>query len=346
MTHCLSQQFTARQLVPAAPHGGGKRKREKEVVLELTCLLSKERLTTPAKGEMCTHPPRCNEAALKAHVAKHQNCPVPGCTVPLERMRSVQLHVPLQARRAAGAPSPPAFRLTYSPAGPQYEIARLDAQDGEQLARARLCYAAGEIKLKPLPRAAPPPQQRVAPTRASRVSLGDAAPELHALPTPLSVADAKRMRKRDEYEVERVIGIKVTGSGVEYLVRWKSCSPADDSWEPPANVVRAQQLVDEFVERSNASHAPDGRGTSDLARFGRGDKVAAVHDAAAAWRHARRANNLSGGAAVRALDSKGAWYDAHVVGTRGNGDGREARESQLISFHGLSGVTHLSAHCR
>ena len=50
-----------------------------------------------------------------------------------------------------------------------------------------------------------------------------------------------------EYEVERILDSRCVGRGrhLEYLVRWKGYSEADDSWEPRQNI-HAPDLLQQF----------------------------------------------------------------------------------------------------
>ena len=65
------------------------------VPLELRCALSLQRLTDPAKGEGCTHAPRCNYEQLRSYVGRllghcgTKACPIAGCSARLQRTRGV-----------------------------------------------------------------------------------------------------------------------------------------------------------------------------------------------------------------------------------------------------------------
>ena len=65
------------------------------VPLELRCCLTLQRLTDPAKGEACEHPPRCNYDFLRAYVGRRvtqgapKSCPIAGCEAPIQRTRGV-----------------------------------------------------------------------------------------------------------------------------------------------------------------------------------------------------------------------------------------------------------------
>ena len=101
--------------------------------LELSCCISLQRLTDPAKGVGCSHrarqaphlyshtrrpnltangptpsttPHRCNFAHLVAYAAQHQRCPVFGCDSHLSRKRFVVRDESLRAALAAAAPTP------------------------------------------------------------------------------------------------------------------------------------------------------------------------------------------------------------------------------------------------
>ena len=66
--------------------------------LALRCAISHERLTDPAKGESCTHPPCCNFEPFKGAVARlsrEKKCPVGGCGVRMSRARDIVRDVTL-----------------------------------------------------------------------------------------------------------------------------------------------------------------------------------------------------------------------------------------------------------
>lgn len=84
-------------------------------------------------------------------------------------------------------------------------------------------------------------------------------PILPPPPTPEVVAGAL------EWEVEQVLDKRERRVGrrrtpkVEYLVRWKGYSSADDSWEPSANLANAQDLVQSYEQRAGGQRL-GGRG--------------------------------------------------------------------------------------
>jgi hypothetical protein len=50
----------------------------------------------------------------------------------------------------------------------------------------------------------------------------------------------------EEYEVKAIQAHRTTRKGMEYLVRWKGYSPAEDSWEPAENLQHAGEVVQEY----------------------------------------------------------------------------------------------------
>ena len=66
----------------------------------LSCLISKGRLTTPARGEYCTHAPRCNHTELRSYVGREKKCPVALCSAPLERTAGIVVDINLQQQLA------------------------------------------------------------------------------------------------------------------------------------------------------------------------------------------------------------------------------------------------------
>ena len=43
----------------------------------------------------------------------------------------------------------------------------------------------------------------------------------------------------EEYEVERLLAVRTTRSGKEYLYHWKGYGSWEDSWEPEGNLANA-----------------------------------------------------------------------------------------------------------
>ena len=51
----------------------------------------------------------------------------------------------------------------------------------------------------------------------------------------------------EEWEVEKVVGSRRRGRGVEYLMQWKGYHPVDDlTWEKPGNLRNAKAVIDKF----------------------------------------------------------------------------------------------------
>lgn len=56
-----------------------------------------------------------------------------------------------------------------------------------------------------------------------------------------------------EYEVKSIQAHKETNSGRKYLVRWKGYSPAEDTWEPAANLGNAGEVVQQYLREAPAA---------------------------------------------------------------------------------------------
>ena len=52
----------------------------------------------------------------------------------------------------------------------------------------------------------------------------------------------------EEYEVEKILDSRKKGRGIQYLVKWKGYSDAENSWQPRINVENAIDLVKEFYD--------------------------------------------------------------------------------------------------
>ncbi|VDK53545.1 unnamed protein product [Anisakis simplex] len=51
----------------------------------------------------------------------------------------------------------------------------------------------------------------------------------------------------DEYEVERILGVKIDEGMLKYEVRWKGYGSGEDSWEPEENLESARLILDEYI---------------------------------------------------------------------------------------------------
>jgi len=54
--------------------------------------------------------------------------------------------------------------------------------------------------------------------------------------------------EEDDYEVEKILEKKESKKGkILYLVKWKNFDdPAENTWEPPANLEAARKLIEKF----------------------------------------------------------------------------------------------------
>ena len=66
--------------------------------LPFRCIISRQRLTEPARGELCRHPALCNQEELRAYVGRMKKCPVAFCTAKLTRTSAVELDLALQSQ--------------------------------------------------------------------------------------------------------------------------------------------------------------------------------------------------------------------------------------------------------
>ena len=62
-----------------------------------------------------------------------------------------------------------------------------------------------------------------------------------------------------EYEVEAIIAHRQAdrrGRGArEYLVRWKNFDASEDTWEPPGNLENAEEILVEYLRKTNLSRS-------------------------------------------------------------------------------------------
>ena len=59
-------------------------------------------------------------------------------------------------------------------------------------------------------------------------------------------APADLVEEEKEYEVEAILDSRKKGQYIEYLVKWKGYSDAENSWEPHGNVRHAEEEVENF----------------------------------------------------------------------------------------------------
>jgi hypothetical protein len=53
-----------------------------------------------------------------------------------------------------------------------------------------------------------------------------------------------------EYEVERILDMKMVRGKTKFLIHWKGYSPEERTWEPLSNLANCKKLVDTFVAGS------------------------------------------------------------------------------------------------
>ena len=90
------------------------------------------------------------------------------------------------------------------------------------------------------------------------------------------------MRKTFEpadYDVEEILAHrKLSGSRVEYLVRWRDCSYLQSTWEPAANLDGAQSLVDAYRRRARQRELEPDAAAADTLLCGTTVDRALAHD--------------------------------------------------------------------
>jgi hypothetical protein len=53
-----------------------------------------------------------------------------------------------------------------------------------------------------------------------------------------------------EYEVETVLDSRIVNGKLEYLVKWESYGPEDNSWEPTFQMHNSSRKMKEFHQRN------------------------------------------------------------------------------------------------
>src|SRR3981081_1648050 len=54
----------------------------------------------------------------------------------------------------------------------------------------------------------------------------------------------------EEYEVETVLDSRIVNGKIEYLVKWESYGPEDNSWEPAPHLENSSRKTKEFHQRN------------------------------------------------------------------------------------------------
>lgn len=60
------------------------------------------------------------------------------------------------------------------------------------------------------------------------------------------VPEAIDIDNEEEWEVEKILDMRETRQGKQYLVRWKGFSEAEDAWEPAEHIANAQEALKEY----------------------------------------------------------------------------------------------------
>lgn len=53
-------------------------------------------------------------------------------------------------------------------------------------------------------------------------------------------------KKNDEYEVEKIIEMRVDKGKTEYKVKWKGYDITESTWEPERNLTACRLMIKEF----------------------------------------------------------------------------------------------------
>jgi len=56
----------------------------------------------------------------------------------------------------------------------------------------------------------------------------------------------KRQLEKDEYQVERIVGVRSNGGELQYLIKWKGWQPKFNTWEPLHHLKNLQSEIDSF----------------------------------------------------------------------------------------------------
>ena len=80
------------------------------------------------------------------------------------------------------------------------------------------------------------------PTGAGEESIGDFSDSNGAD----DGTQGKRRLEKDEYQVERVVGVRSNGGELQYLIKWKGWQPKYNTWEPLHHLKNLQSEIDAF----------------------------------------------------------------------------------------------------
>jgi len=68
-------------------------------------------------------------------------------------------------------------------------------------------------------------------------------------------ARKKKLEEDGEYEVSRIMDVQILDGGArEFLVRWKYCTPKDDTWEPEDNLEGNEEMIEKFMAKHDQTH--------------------------------------------------------------------------------------------
>ena len=60
----------------------------------------------------------------------------------------------------------------------------------------------------------------------------------------------------EEFEVEQILDSRIRHRQLQYLVRWKGYSPADDTWEPATHLLNSPDLIHDFHQQNPTKPKP------------------------------------------------------------------------------------------
>ena len=72
----------------------------------------------------------------------------------------------------------------------------------------------------------------------------------------LTRPDPEEVEGEEEYEVEEILKSRMNRGKLEYLVKWKGYSNADNTWEPRGNLKNAEEVVEAFHRKYPSAPRP------------------------------------------------------------------------------------------
>ncbi|CAG7732462.1 unnamed protein product [Allacma fusca] len=82
------------------------------------------------------------------------------------------------------------------------------------------------------------------------------------MPRPKRVKGGRPPKVKREWAVEKVMAKRYVSGSVEYFVKWVGYSSSQNTWEPPENLQKCQNIIDDYEEALLRLNRENGTGDS------------------------------------------------------------------------------------